>query len=165
MTSDGDGGVVGPEARLVDPERPLVGRPGARQIAQVLQHGAQVVDVDRHFGVVRAQRLLGEREGSRVGGLGRVELGARLEVACRLVQEPARIFEVAGAVLGVAGRGERMGEQRARRCPGGGVIPVVGKAGAQQRDGGLEPAAQICRRESVARGGLDEAMQAQRLAA
>ena len=54
--------MVGPEARLVDPERPLEGRPGARQIAQGLQHIAQVVDPDGDVGVVGPEARLADPE-------------------------------------------------------------------------------------------------------
>jgi hypothetical protein len=58
----GDLGVVRTEASLVDPERPLVGRPGSRQIAQVFQHRAQVVDADGDIGVAGAEALLVDPE-------------------------------------------------------------------------------------------------------
>ena len=110
--------MVGPEARLVDPEGPLVGRPGARQIAQVLQHIPQVVDVDCDLGVVRAESGLGKLKCSRVAGSGSLELGTGFEIPGGLVEQPPRVFEVSGRPFGVAGGCKSMGQQCARRRPG-----------------------------------------------
>ena len=124
LTSVATSGWSGPKARLVDPERPLEGRPGARQIAQVPQHRAQVVDVDRDLRAGLGPRAASaERSAARVVAvLGTLEFGTGSQVSCRLVQQPPRALEIFGALLGVTGGGEGVGEQSARRRPGCRVV-------------------------------------------
>ena len=68
LTSIATSGWSGPKFFYkIDRERPVQGRPGARQIAEVLWRQSQVVDVGRDLGMIRTEALLADRERSLAG--------------------------------------------------------------------------------------------------
>ena len=86
--------MVGAEDRLVNGQRPLVGLPRPRQVAQLLQHRAQVVDQRGHVGMLGAQDRLVNVQRSLVGLPRPRQVGDLPQVVAQFVEQSPRSLPV-----------------------------------------------------------------------
>ena len=132
--------MVGAVGALVDGQGALVGGAGGGEVAQVLQHAAQVVDADGDGGVVGAVGALVDGQGALTGGAGSGEVAEGLKHAAQVVDVDGDVRVVGavgalvdgqGALVGGAGGGE-VGEgiehpaQVVDVAGDGGVVGAVG---------------------------------------
>lgn len=81
-------------------------RPGARHIPKVLQHRAQVVDVCRHFGVIRPEGRLVDRQRPVISGPGTGKVRNHLQVIAKAIEETSSVFAI--GLFGLLGDGQQM---------------------------------------------------------